>query len=161
TSLGHDVVPIDVSRDMTALIAKLTPRPDVAFNALHGRFGEDGCVQGVLEILEIPYTHSGVLASAMAMDKPIARRLFAQAGLRVADGIVANRDDIIAGRVMAPPYVVKPVNEGSSVGVRIVREGDPAFHESSWPYGEHVLVERYIPGREITVAVMGDNALGA
>ncbi|HTI86495.1 MAG TPA: D-alanine--D-alanine ligase [Alphaproteobacteria bacterium] len=161
SSLGHDVATIDVSRDMTALIARLTPRPDVAFNALHGRFGEDGCVQGVLEILEIPYTHSGVLASAMAMDKPTARRVFAQAGLRVAEGLVAHRDDILAGRVMAPPYVVKPVNEGSSVGVRIVRENDPPFHESSWPYGETVLVERYIPGREITVAVMGDRALGA
>jgi D-alanine-D-alanine ligase len=160
-SLGHDMIPVDVSRDLNALVAKLTPRPDVAFNALHGRFGEDGCVQGVLDILEIPYTHSGVLASAMAMDKPTARRVFQQVGLRCAEGMVAHRDDVLAGRVMAPPYVVKPVNEGSSVGVRIVRENDPPFHENSWPYGEQVLVERYIPGREITVAVMGDRALGA
>ncbi|MGE5540346.1 MAG: D-alanine--D-alanine ligase [Gemmatimonas sp.] len=160
-ALGHEVMTIDLNRDIAGLVAKLTPRPDVVFNALHGRFGEDGCAQGVLEILEIPYTHSGVLASAVAMDKPMARKLFAQAGLRVAEGVVAHRDDVIAGRVMTPPYVVKPVNEGSSVGVRIVREGERAFDASSWPYGEHVLVERYIPGREITVAVMGDRALGA
>jgi D-alanine-D-alanine ligase len=160
-SSGHDVVTIDLTRDIGALIAKLTPRPDVVFNALHGRYGEDGCIQGVLDILDIPYTHSGVLASALAMDKPTARRLFQHAGLRVADGSVVHRDDVLAGRVMAPPYVVKPVNEGSSVGVRIVRENDPPFHETSWPYGEEVLVERYVPGREMTVAVMGDRALGA
>jgi D-alanine-D-alanine ligase len=161
TSSGHDVVTIDLTRDIGALIAKLTPRPDVVFNALHGRYGEDGCIQGVLDILDIPYTHSGLLASALAMDKPTARRLFQHAGLRVADGSVVHRDDVLAGRVMAPPYVVKPVNEGSSVGVRIVRENDPPFHENSWPYGEEVLVERYVPGREMTVAVMGDRALGA
>jgi D-alanine-D-alanine ligase len=157
---GHDVVTIDLTRDIPALIAKLTPRPDVVFNALHGRYGEDGCVQGILDILEIPYTHSGVLASAIAMDKPTARQLFEHAGLRCAEGMVASREDVLAGNVMAPPYVVKPVNEGSSVGVRIVRENDPLFHENSWPYGDQVLVERYVPGREVTVAVMGDRALG-
>jgi D-alanine-D-alanine ligase len=161
TSLGHEVATIDLTRDIGALAARLTPRPDVVFNALHGRYGEDGCVQGILDILDIPYTHSGVLASALAMDKPTARRLFEHAGLRVAEGSVVRRDDVLAGRVMAPPYVVKPVNEGSSVGVRIVRENDPSFHESSWPYGDEVLVERYVPGREMTVAVMGDRALGA
>jgi len=160
---GHDVLTIDVSRDVFALIAKLTPRPDVVFNALHGRFGEDGCIQGVLEILEIPYTHSGVLASAVAMDKPTARRLFAEAGLPCAEGKVITRTEAMAGGFMEPPYVIKPINEGSSVGVKIVPPGDtaPPFAESSWPYGEEVLVERYIPGREITVAVMGDRALGA
>jgi D-alanine-D-alanine ligase len=157
---GHDVVAIDLTRDIPALIAKLTPKPDVVFNALHGRYGEDGCVQGILDILDIPYTHSGLLASAIAMDKPTARQLFQHAGLRCAEGKVASREDVIAGTVMAPPYVVKPVNEGSSVGVRIVRENDPPFHENSWPYGEQVLVERYVPGREVTVAVMGDRALG-
>ena len=158
---GHDVVTIDVSRDLTALIARLTPKPDVVFNALHGRYGEDGCIQGVLDILDIPYTHSGVLASAVAMDKPTARRLFEHAGLRVAEGKVARREDVIAGRVMAPPYVVKPFNEGSSVGVRIVREGESPFRDGAWPYGDEVLVERYVPGREMTVAVMGERALGA
>ena len=158
---GHDVTTIDLTRDITGLVAKLTPKPDVVFNALHGRYGEDGCIQGVLDILDIPYTHSGVLASALAMDKPTARRLFTNSGLRVADGRVANREEVLAGHVMAPPYVVKPFNEGSSVGVRIVRDEDPPFRANDWPYGDEVLVERYIPGREMTVAVMGDRALGA
>ena len=161
TAAGHDVTTIDLTRDVSALIAALTPRPDVVFNALHGRYGEDGCVQGVLEILDIPYTHSGVLASALAMDKPAARKVFQHAGLRCAEGKVARRDEVIAGTVMAPPYVVKPVNEGSSVGVRIVRENEAPFREkNAWPYGDEVLVERYIPGREVTVAVMGERALG-
>lgn len=158
---GDDVTTIDLTRDIAALVAKLTPKPDVVFNALHGRYGEDGCIQGVLDILDIPYTHSGVLASALAMDKPTARRLFSNSGLRVADGRVANREEVLAGHVMAPPYVVKPFNEGSSVGVRIVRDQDPPFRANDWPYGDEVLVERYIPGREMTVAVMGDRALGA
>jgi D-alanine-D-alanine ligase len=158
---GHNVIAIDLSRDIGALMAQITPRPDVVFNALHGRYGEDGCIQGVLEILGIPYTHSGVLASALAMDKPTARRLFQEAGLRVAEGAVASRDDVIAGRVMDPPYVVKPFNEGSSVGVRIVRDTGSPFRDNDWPYGDEVLVERYVPGREMTVAVMGDRALGA
>ena len=158
---GHDVTTIDLTRDIAVLAAKLTPKPDVVFNALHGRYGEDGCIQGVLDILDIPYTHSGVLASALAMDKPTARRLFTHSGLRVADGRVANREEVLAGRVMSPPYVVKPFNEGSSVGVRIVRDEDPPFRANDWPYGDEVLVERYIPGREMTVAVMGDRALGA
>ena len=158
---GHDVTTIDLTRDITGLVAKLTPKPDVVFNALHGRYGEDGCIQGVLDILDIPYTHSGVLASALAMDKPTARRIFTNSGLRVADGRVANREEVLAGHVMAPPYVVKPFNEGSSVGVRIVRDEDPPVRANDWPYGDEVLVERYIPGREMTVAVMGDRALGA
>jgi D-alanine-D-alanine ligase len=160
--LGHNVTEIDVGRDMAAVVAALTPKPDVAFNALHGRYGEDGCIQGLLEFLGIPYTHSGVLASALAMDKPTARRLFTQAGLRCAEGRIAQRDEVIAGRVMDPPYVVKPINEGSSVGVQIVSEGDngPPKGED-WTFGDTVLVERYIPGREIQVAVLGDKALGA
>ncbi|MDH3240973.1 MAG: D-alanine--D-alanine ligase [Alphaproteobacteria bacterium] len=160
--LGHSVTEIDVGRDMAALVAALDPKPDVAFNALHGRYGEDGCIQGVLEFLEIPYTHSGVLASALAMDKPTARRLFAEAGLRCAEGRIAARDEVIAGRVMDPPYVVKPINEGSSVGVQIVTEGGNGRPRAAdWTFGEKVLVERYIPGREIQVAVLGDRALGA
>jgi D-alanine-D-alanine ligase len=132
------------------------------FNALHGRYGEDGCIQGVLEILGIPYTHSGVMASALAMDKPMAKKLFVDAGLPCAEGRVVRREEFHRGEPMARPYVVKPINEGSSVGVAIVQKNDPTpFRGRDWPFGDEVLVERYIPGREITVAVMGDRALGA
>ena len=160
---GHKVTTIDIGRDVSELLAALHPRPNVVFNALHGRFGEDGIVQGMLEILGIPYTHSGVLASALAMDKPMARRLFRDAGLNVAEGMVLSRDEVLAGDFMVPPYVVKPINEGSSVGVRIVHPGEnqTPFADTAWPYGDEVLIERYIPGREIQVAVMGDKALGA
>ncbi len=160
--LGHEVAEIDVGFDLARVVAELVAaRPDVAFNALHGRFGEDGCIQGVLELLRIPYTHSGVLASALAMDKPTARRLFAEAGLACAEGGVYARAQVVGGHVIAPPYVIKPLNEGSSVGVQIVFEGDNAPAARDWSFGEFVLVERYIPGREIQVAVMGEHALGA
>ena len=159
--LGYDVTTIDVSHNAAALVKALTPKPDVVFNALHGRFGEDGNIQGVLNILEIPYTHSGLLASAIAMDKPTARILFAAHGIRVARGKVVHRADVLAGDVLPRPYVVKPTNEGSSVGVRIVRPGDNSpFDAESWPFGDEVLVEQFIPGRELTVGVMGDRALG-
>jgi D-alanine-D-alanine ligase len=159
---GYRVTTIDVQRDAAALIAALQPRPDVVFNALHGRYGEDGCVQGVLELIGVPYTHSGVLASALAMDKPTAKRLFAAAGIRCPEGIVVDRADLARGDAMARPYVVKPVNEGSSVGVRIVRRGDnlpPAEVAAGPAHDGKVLVERFIPGRELTVTVMGDRAL--
>jgi D-alanine-D-alanine ligase len=160
--LDHDVFTVDVGHDLAPVVTELTAKkPDVAFNALHGRFGEDGCIQGVLELLQIPYTHSGVLASALAMDKPTARRLFAQAGLACAEGRVCTRAEVTSGHVMAPPYVIKPLNEGSSVGVEIVFEGDNVPLARDWPFGDRVLVERYIPGREVQVAVMGDRALGA
>lgn len=138
-------------------------KPDVCFNALHGRFGEDGCIQGVLETLGIPYTHSGVLASAMAMDKPLAKKLYDTVGLPCVEGGVFHRDQILAGDVMAAPYVIKPLNEGSSVGVKIVTgdENELPFQTEAWHYGTEVLVERYIPGREIQVAVLDDKALGA
>lgn len=159
--LGHEAVPIDMTRDLAALMAALTPPPDVVLNALHGRWGEDGCVQGLLNILGIPYTHSGLLASSLAMHKPTAKRLFEAAGLRCPAGEVMHRSLVEAGDPMPRPYVVKPIEEGSSVGVVIVLEGDNALpiHEGDWPYGEEVLVERYIPGRELTVSVMGDRAL--
>ncbi len=159
---GYAVRTHDVTQDVGALLAALDPRPDAVFNALHGRWGEDGCVQGVLELLGVPYTHSGVLASALAMDKPMAKKLFADAGLPCAEGRVVGRDEMLAGDPMDRPYVVKPLNEGSSVGVVIVRadQRGPAL-VGDWPFGERVLVERYVPGREITVAVMGDRALGA
>jgi D-alanine-D-alanine ligase len=159
--LGYQVTTIDVSRDAAALVKALTPKPDAVFNALHGRFGEDGCIQGLLNILGIPYTHSGLLASAIAMDKPMTRTVLGASGLRFAAGRVVHRKEVLAGDVMKRPYVIKPINEGSSVGVRIVREGDNSpFDAESWPFGDEVLVEQFIPGRELTVGVMGDRALG-
>ncbi|HER27536.1 MAG TPA: D-alanine--D-alanine ligase, partial [Rhodospirillales bacterium] len=121
---GFQVTSIDVQRDMGALLTRLFPKPDVVFNALHGRFGEDGCVQGLLDILGIPYPHSGLMASSLAMDKPMSKRLFEQAGIPVAPHIITSREDVLAGDVMARPYVIKPTNEGSSVGVHIILEGD-------------------------------------
>jgi len=158
---GYSVAAIDVQRDVGSLLGRLYPKPDVVFNALHGRFGEDGCIQGLLDILNIPYTHSGLTASALAMDKPLAKRLFKAAGIRVAEDKIATRDQVLAGGVMKPPYVVKPMNEGSSVGIHIVRAGenDMPFAHESWPYGDTVMVESFIPGRELTVAVMGDKPL--
>jgi D-alanine-D-alanine ligase len=158
---GYRVTAIDVQRDVGAVLTRLTPRPDAVFNALHGRYGEDGCVQGLLDILGLPYTHSGLLASALAMHKPMAQRLFAQAGIAVAEHRIVSREQVMGGDVMPRPYVIKPLNEGSSVGVRIVREGDnlTIVREGDWPYGGEVMVERFIEGRELTVAVMGDRAL--
>jgi D-alanine-D-alanine ligase len=159
---GYDVVEIDVGPDLVAVINALSPAPDAVFNALHGRYGEDGCMQGTLDLLNIPYTHSGVLASALAMDKPMAKRLFEKAGIPCAKHVIANCEDVLAGNVMEPPYVVKPLNEGSSVGVQIVSDDarNSAMADSQWLFGDKVMVEEYIPGREITVAVMGDKALG-
>jgi D-alanine-D-alanine ligase len=158
----YDVREFEVGRDITALLVALEPRPDAVFNALHGRFGEDGRIQGILDILGIPYTHSGVLASAIAMNKPVAKRLLTDAGIPCPEGKVMPSEMLLVGDVMVRPYVVKPLGEGSSLGVRIVLEGDnaPAYDVGDWAWGRDVLVERYIPGREITVAVMGDRALG-
>src|SRR3954453_9480223 len=119
---GYDVTLIDVTDDLPALLAALTPRPDAVFNALHGRFGEDGAIQGVLDWLGIPYTHSGVRASAIAMDKQVSKAMFSAAGLPVAKGAVIPIDDLLAADPMPLPYVIKPVNEGSSVGVEILKE---------------------------------------
>ena len=158
---GFEVTPIDVQRDMGALITSLHPKPDAVFNVLHGRYGEDGCVQGILNILGIPYTHSGILASALAMDKPMAKNLFKGAGIPVPPHEIRSKNDILTGNAIAKPYVIKPVNEGSSVGVYIIRDADneAPFGESDWPFGKKVMVERYVPGRELTVAVMEDRAL--
>jgi D-alanine-D-alanine ligase len=155
---GFDVVEIDAGLDLAAVLA--AARPDVAFNALHGRWGEDGCVQGILEWFGIPYTHSGVLASALAMDKQRAKQIFAAAGLPVARGMIACREHIRAAHPMEPPYVVKPNDEGSSVGVTIVPAGAnrPPIIADDMP--ERLLVEEYIAGRELTTTVMGDRALG-
>ncbi|WP_370152614.1 D-alanine--D-alanine ligase [Ferrovibrio sp.] len=158
---GFAVSEIDVGRDIAEQLAKV--RPDVAFNALHGPFGEDGCVQGLLEVMGIPYTHSGVMASALAMNKPMAKDIWRSHGLPLAEGKVVHRSAFLAGPVMQHPYVIKPLNEGSSVGVHIVFENDnyQPQDDADWKFGEHVLVERYIPGREIQVAVLGDRVLGA
>jgi D-alanine-D-alanine ligase len=157
--LGHAVTAIDVSARVVEDLQRA--KPDAVFNALHGRYGEDGCIQGVLEILKIPYTHSGVLASAVAMDKPMAKVIFEKAGLRVARGVVATKNEMMVGDVLPRPYVVKPANEGSSVGVKLVFEKDNFhFTKDNWPYGETVLVEQYIPGRELTCAVLDDVSLG-
>jgi len=160
--LGHEVREIDLTRDLEALVAALKPAPDVVFNALHGRGGEDGTVQAVLDFLRIPYTHSGVLASALAMDKPMAKAVFEAAGLPLAAGKVVARTSLAVGDPLPRPFVVKPINEGSSVGVLIVREGDDdgwRGEVAKWEF-DRLLIEEFIPGREITVAVMGDRALG-
>jgi len=157
---GFDVTPIEVTGDLTALIAALTPAPDVVFNALHGRFGEDGAIQGVLDYLGIPYTHSGVRASALAMDKAAAKAVFAHAGLPVAPHRIIDIEELADHDPLPPPYVVKPVNEGSSVGVSIVMPGDNRGGQivAAWAFGA-AMVEQYIPGRELTVAVLEDRAL--
>ncbi len=153
---GYDVVELDAGPDLAVRLADI--KPDCVFNALHGRWGEDGCVQGMLEWLRIPYTHSGVLASALAMDKAAAKAAYAAAGLPTVASQLATRDDVSRGHVMAPPYVVKPNNEGSSVGVYIVHEGSNAPRLAD-TMPDTVMVETYAPGRELTVAVMGDRAL--
>ncbi|WP_019171499.1 D-alanine--D-alanine ligase [Pseudaminobacter salicylatoxidans] len=159
---GYRVTRVDVDRNVSSVLAGL--KPDVAFNALHGPFGEDGTIQGILEYLEIPYTHSGVLASALAMNKEKAKKVAAAAGIPVAQSRVMSRFDIGGKHPMQPPYVVKPVNEGSSFGVVIVQEDQShppqVIGSSEWKYGEAVMVERYVHGRELTCAVMGDVALG-
>ncbi len=159
---GYRVTEIDAGRDLADQLLKL--KPDVAFNALHGRWGEDGCVQGLLEILNIPYTHSGVLASALAMHKERAKAIFRAAGLPIAESVVVPREEAAKAHVLEPPYVIKPVNQGSSVGVFIVRKGEnrpPAeLTSSDWDLGEEVMAERYIAGRELTCAVMGEETLG-
>jgi D-alanine-D-alanine ligase len=157
---GYDAYAIDVTRDWHDLLARLTPKPDAVFNALHGRWGEDGTIQGLLDVLAIPYTHSGLLASAVAMHKPSAKLVFERAGISVAEHVIARRGDFAAGDPMPRPYVIKPINEGSSVGVQIVRNGsNVSGFGDDWAFGEQVMVERFIPGREFTVAVMGDRPL--
>jgi D-alanine-D-alanine ligase len=159
---GYRVTRIDVGRDIAAVLT--TVNPDVALNVLHGRPGEDGTLQGILEILAIPYTHSGVMASAVAMQKDVAKAVFTAAAVPVPTGSVVSRLEAAKGHVLAPPYVIKPIAEGSSVGVFIVREDHAhppqELTRADWPYGERVIVEQYIPGKELTCAVMGAEALG-
>ena len=155
---GFEAIELDAGPDICARLNEISP--DVAFNALHGRWGEDGCVQGLLEWMNIPYTHSGVLASALAMDKDRSKAVFRDAGLPVAEHVIAPRAEIEAGHVMTPPYVVKPVGEGSSVGVYIVHEAADGPPVLAPEMPERMMVEAFVPGRELTVTVMGDRALG-
>ncbi len=159
---GFKVTRIDVGADVATVLSAL--RPDAAFNALHGPDGEDGTIQGLLEILKIPYTHSGVLASALAMDKERAKILMRAAGVDVPGGRVVNRMEAASQHVLPPPYVVKPIAEGSSMGVIIVRDGrshpPQILASDEWRFGEQVLAEPYIAGRELTCGVMGDKPLG-
>ncbi|MBJ7577016.1 D-alanine--D-alanine ligase [Devosia sp. MC532] len=159
---GYRVTEVDVGRDVADVLRQL--KPDVAFNALHGPFGESGMIQGVLELLDIPYTHSGVMASALAMNKHQAKIAFKAAGIPVTDHVIVTRAEAARDHVMAPPYVIKPIADGSSFGVFIVKAetGHPPQEllREDWNNGEEVMVERFIPGRELTCAVMGNVALG-
>jgi len=153
----YEVHEVDAGRDLAAVLTALSP--DVCFNALHGRWGEDGCVQGLLEWMGLPYTHSGVLASALAMDKERSKDVYRRNGLPVVDSVLASREDVRARHVMAPPYVVKPNNEGSSVGVYLVHEAANAPPALSDDMPETVMVEAFAPGRELTTTVLDDRAL--
>ncbi len=160
-SVGYRVSRVDVGRDIAQVLTAL--KPDVVLNALHGPFGEDGTIQGLLEILGIPYTHSGVLASALAMDKAQAKIVLAAHGVPVPGGRLVRRADAARAHVLERPYVLKPVREGSSVGVFIVKEDQEhppqELNRPDWPHGELLLAEPYIPGLELTCAVMGGEAL--
>lgn len=159
---GYEVIEVALAADAGAsLPARLADaRPDVVFNALHGRWGEDGCVQGLLEWLGYAYTHSGVLASALAMDKTRAKDAFRAAGLPVVDSVIASAAEVRSRHVLPPPYVVKPNDEGSSVGVHIVRENANGFAPVGEDAPARLMVEAYAPGRELTTSVLGDRALG-
>lgn len=161
-SVGYRVTQVEVGRDVAEVLARL--KPDIAFNALHGRFGEDGTIQGMLEILGIPYTHSGVLASALAIRKDKAKMFAAAAGVPVAHGISVSRFEAAKRHVLPPPYVIKPIDEGSSVGVVIVKKGrehpPQEIARPDWPCGETMLAETFIAGRELTCAVMDGKSLG-
>ncbi|MGX6648326.1 D-alanine--D-alanine ligase [Maricaulaceae bacterium MS644] len=162
-SKGHEVVEIDPAHEHWPEQIKKAA-PDLAFNALHGEWGEDGRIQGVLEYLRLPYTHSGVLASALAMDKQRAKGVLESAGVRCPKGLIVNRFEAAKTHLMDPPYVAKPNAEGSSVGVLIVKAGanrpPEVLGSNDWPYGDEILIETFIPGRELTTAVLGDRALG-
>ncbi|MDF1670431.1 MAG: D-alanine--D-alanine ligase [Roseovarius sp.] len=154
---GCDVVEVDADLDLAARLMDI--KPDVVFNALHGRWGEDGCVQGLLEWMQLPYTHSGVLASALAMDKQKTKEVFRTAGLPIVESVLAPREVVKTRHVIAPPYVVKPNNEGSSVGIYIVQDAANGPPQLPDDMPETVMVETYAPGRELTATVLGDRAL--
>ncbi|MFD1344717.1 D-alanine--D-alanine ligase [Litorisediminicola beolgyonensis] len=155
---GYEVTEVEAGPDLVARLQEIAP--DAVFNALHGRWGEDGCVQGLLEWLQIPYSHSGVLASALAMDKQRSKDVYRAAGLPVVESVIAPRDEVRVRHVMPPPYVVKPNNEGSSVGVYLVHDDANGPPQLSDEMPATVMVEAFAPGRELTVTVMGERALG-
>ncbi|MDG1020783.1 MAG: D-alanine--D-alanine ligase [Emcibacteraceae bacterium] len=156
---GYEVTEIDVQPDIYEVLKKLSPQ--AVFNGLHGTWGEDGCAQGVLETLKIPYTHSGVKSSALAMDKILSKKLFQSIGIPCAPDMVVKTNDLFSKEPMPRPFVVKPYNDGSSVGVVIVTDGDEFNQDMDGPWHdtENLMVEKYIPGRELTVSVLGDKAL--
>lgn len=154
---GYNVIEVDAGRDLCAVLTEI--KPDAVLNCLHGRWGEDGCVQGLLEWMGIPYTHSGVLASALAMDKQRSKDVYRAHGLPVVESLIASAADVRAGHVMPPPYVVKPNNEGSSVGVYLVQKANNGPPQLDDDMPEEVMVETFVPGRELTATVMGDRAL--
>ena len=160
--LGHEVVVIDPNPDMKTFISQIMDtKADVIFNALHGRYGEDGRIQSVLDLLKIPYTHSGVLASSLAMDKVLAKKFFQGIGIPVAKGLVAHFSDIQKGHVMPPPYVIKPICDGSSIGVSIIQTDEELrMWKHDAVFGDEYLIEEYIPGRELHVGIVGGNAVG-
>jgi D-alanine-D-alanine ligase len=158
----YKITRVDVTRDIAATLKAL--QPDVALNVLHGRPGEDGTLQGMLEILGIPYSHSGVLASAVAMQKDLSKSILKAAGIPVPGGMIADRNEAAKRHLLEPPYVIKPIAEGSSVGVFIVQKDHAhppqELTRADWTYGERVMVEPFIPGKELTCAVIGDKATG-
>jgi len=158
---GYQVTEIDATRDLASQLVAIDPKPDVIFNALHGRWGEDGAVQGLLEIMNIPYTHSGVRASAIAMDKMSAKAMFTEYEIPCARHVWVTREDIASGKALPPPYVLKPNNEGSSVGVEIIltAEEEQNMLARNWDHGDGVMQEEFIPGREMTVAVKDGKAM--
>ncbi|MBR1777998.1 MAG: D-alanine--D-alanine ligase [Alphaproteobacteria bacterium] len=165
TDAGYQTFAIDVTRDLRALIAALEKqKPDVVFNALHGKYGEDGCIQGMLDFMGLPYTHSGRLASAMAMNKIMAKRIYRMSGLPVANERIVTKEQILAGDILPYPFVLKPISDGSSVGVFIFDKasGKKPFEDEEYPYADQdlILAEEYIPGRELTAAVMDGKPLG-
>jgi D-alanine-D-alanine ligase len=162
TLKAYKISRVDVTRDIAATLKAL--KPDVALNVLHGRPGEDGTLQGMLEILGIPYSHSGVLASAVAMQKDLSKLIFKAAGVPVPGGLIAPRHEAAKKHLIEPPYVIKPIAEGSSVGVFIVQKDHAhppqELTRADWAYGEQVMIEPFVPGKELTCAVIGDKATG-
>ena len=159
---GYSAFPVDLTHDMNAFVSIINrEKPEVVFNALHGKYGEDGCVQGVLNLMQIPYTHSGVMASSIAMNKSMTKRVVKTLGIHVPNEFLVDREDVLDGKTLPYPYVVKPNDEGSSVGVYIIRnQKEEKELLSRWPYRNKVLMETYIPGRELSVAVRDDGPLG-
>ncbi len=156
--VGYKVSEVDAGKDLPDELVKLSP--DIIFNALHGRYGEDGCVQGLFEWLELPYTHSGVQASALAMDKVTAKTIFKSENLPTAESICTSSTLAFSAHLMEPPYVIKPINEGSSVGVHLVMQDEDNFSPLENNFSDQVLVEKFIPGKELTTTIMGEQPLG-